>query len=167
MTTWLRRRITYANTTATLALIIALGGSAYAALRLPANSVGGAQIRTGAVSSRHIRDRSIRLSDLGASTRRALRDRPEYFAVVAPDGTFVHGNATRGGHTAAGSGIYTVGFAHSISRCAATATPTTSPATPTTPGHVTIADQRGEVQVRTFDASGAPTDLPFALIVTC
>ena len=34
-----RLRVTYANVTATLALFVALGGGAYAATALPANSV--------------------------------------------------------------------------------------------------------------------------------
>ena len=36
----IRDRLTYANVTATLALFIALGGSSYAALKLPRDSVG-------------------------------------------------------------------------------------------------------------------------------
>ena len=41
----LRSRLTYANVTATIALFLALGGGAYAASQLPANSVGTAQIK--------------------------------------------------------------------------------------------------------------------------
>jgi hypothetical protein len=43
-------RLTYANVTATIALFIALGGGAYAATKLPRNSVGSAQIKTGAIT---------------------------------------------------------------------------------------------------------------------
>jgi hypothetical protein len=42
-------RPTYANVVATLALFISLGGVSYAALTLPANSVGSRQLRGGAV----------------------------------------------------------------------------------------------------------------------
>jgi hypothetical protein len=42
-------RLTYANVVATLALFIALGGASYAAVVLPANSVGPKQLRSGAV----------------------------------------------------------------------------------------------------------------------
>jgi hypothetical protein len=45
----LRNGITYANLVATAALIFALGGVSYAALALPARSVGPAQLRPGAV----------------------------------------------------------------------------------------------------------------------
>ena len=44
----LRRRATFANVTSALALFVALGGTSYAAITLPADSVGSDQIRTGA-----------------------------------------------------------------------------------------------------------------------
>ena len=39
-----RGRLTHANVIASLALVVALGGTGYAALRLPRNSVGPAQM---------------------------------------------------------------------------------------------------------------------------
>src|SRR5262245_60429377 len=45
----LRVRPTYANVTATLALFVALGGTSYAALKLPANSVTSAQVKNGSL----------------------------------------------------------------------------------------------------------------------
>ncbi|MFT3865066.1 MAG: hypothetical protein QM729_12395 [Solirubrobacterales bacterium] len=47
----IRRRLTYANVIATLALFLAIGGGAYAATRLPKNSVGTAQLKKGAVTA--------------------------------------------------------------------------------------------------------------------
>jgi len=47
----LRTRLTYANVVATLALFVALGGTGYAALKLPRNSVGNKQIRAGSVTN--------------------------------------------------------------------------------------------------------------------
>ncbi len=44
-----RDSLSYANATATLALFIALGGASYAAVVLPPDSVGPAQIKPGAV----------------------------------------------------------------------------------------------------------------------
>lgn len=46
-----RPRITYANVTATLALVLALGGTSYAVSKLPPNSVGAPQLKRGAVSA--------------------------------------------------------------------------------------------------------------------
>ncbi len=47
----LRDKLTYANVMASAAVFIALGGSAYAALRVPPNSVGTRQIKAGAVTT--------------------------------------------------------------------------------------------------------------------
>jgi hypothetical protein len=43
-------RLSYANVTATLAVFLALGGGALAAVQLPKNSVGSAQLKAGAVT---------------------------------------------------------------------------------------------------------------------
>jgi hypothetical protein len=53
------RRLSYANVVATVALILALGGTSYAALKLPANSVGTKQIKKGAVTASKIRAGSL------------------------------------------------------------------------------------------------------------
>ncbi|MEP6954978.1 MAG: hypothetical protein ABI950_13045 [Solirubrobacteraceae bacterium] len=69
----LRHRLTYANVTATLALSIALGGTSYAAVQLPRNSVGTKQLRASSVGSREVRDRSLGVRDLSAAARASLR----------------------------------------------------------------------------------------------
>ncbi len=46
----IRSRLTYANVVASIALFLALSGGAYAAFKLPRNSVGAAQLRRGAVT---------------------------------------------------------------------------------------------------------------------
>jgi hypothetical protein len=48
------RQLSFANVIAALALFVALGGASYAAVSLPANSVGAKQIKTQAVSLRKI-----------------------------------------------------------------------------------------------------------------
>jgi hypothetical protein len=60
----LRRRLTYANVTASIALFIALGGTGYAALSLPRNSVKSQHIATGAVRSPDIRNSAVRGIDI-------------------------------------------------------------------------------------------------------
>lgn len=57
--------LTYANVVGTLALFIALGGVSYAAVKLPAKSVGTKQLRTGAVTSVKVRDGSLLAKDFG------------------------------------------------------------------------------------------------------
>jgi hypothetical protein len=49
----------YANVTATLALIVALGGTSYAAINLPANSVGSRQLKKRAVTNSKLRANAV------------------------------------------------------------------------------------------------------------
>ena len=55
----IRSAATYANVTATLALFIALGGGAYAATVLPANSVGPRQLKSNAVERGKIKNSAV------------------------------------------------------------------------------------------------------------
>jgi hypothetical protein len=64
MLTRLRPRLTFANVVSVLALFVALGGSAYAALSLPRNSVGSKQIRRNAVTSSKVKNHSLRARDV-------------------------------------------------------------------------------------------------------
>jgi hypothetical protein len=59
------------NGIAYLALFVALGGTSYAAIKLPANSVGPKQITKGAVTSVKIKDGSIATADLAAGALKA------------------------------------------------------------------------------------------------
>jgi hypothetical protein len=59
------------NAIAYLALFVALGGTSYAAIKLPANSVGTKQIKKGAVTSAKIKNGSITTADLAAGTLKA------------------------------------------------------------------------------------------------
>ena len=58
----LLQRLTYANVISTLALFVALGGGAYAAVKLPANSVTTKQIKPGAVKASDLGKGSVTLS---------------------------------------------------------------------------------------------------------
>lgn len=51
---------------ASLALIVALGGTSYAAIKLPKNSVGAKQIKSNAVTSAKIKNGSLRPTDFKA-----------------------------------------------------------------------------------------------------
>jgi hypothetical protein len=176
----LMSRLTYANVTATVALFIALGGTSYAALKLPRNSVGAAQIRAGAVGSRQLHDRSVLLRDLSVSARSSLKGASgpqgpqgpagpaavKYFASASSAGEFVRGNATSGGR-AGSPGSYVVGFSASVSACTFQATLGTTDASVAPAGRITVNDQGGRVGVQTYDAAGSPADLPFHLVVAC
>jgi hypothetical protein len=56
----------YANVVSTLALVVALGGTSYAAVELPKNSVGSKQLKTNAVTSSKVKDRTLRSKDFKA-----------------------------------------------------------------------------------------------------
>ena len=57
----LRSHLTYANVMATIAVFVALGGGAYAAIKLPANSVGTKQIKKKAVTPAKVAPATTRL----------------------------------------------------------------------------------------------------------
>lgn len=174
--------ISYANVMATLAVFIALGGSAYAVAQLPRNSVGAAQIKRNAVGTSELRNRAVRLSDISASARRSLlrgaKGAPgpagppgvAYHAAVNSGGTAVRGNATGFTHQG-GSGLYTLAFARDVSTCQATATLAAVQNGPTleqpTPGRVTVATSGANLAVSTFDVDGSVKDQPFNVIVVC
>src|SRR3954453_21723387 len=59
----IRSKLTYANVVATLALFLALGGGAYAAFKLPKNSVGSKQIKKNAVRTSKVKPGSLLAND--------------------------------------------------------------------------------------------------------
>lgn len=65
---FLRKRLTYANVVATLALFLALGGTSYAVTALPKNSVGTQQIKKNAVTGVKVKDGSLVAADFAAGT---------------------------------------------------------------------------------------------------
>ena len=150
-----RPRLTLANVVAILALFVALGGSSYAALQIPRNSVGTKHLKRNAVTSPKVKPGSLLLSDFGASQRSQLRGpagpqgpvgatgarglegprgatgpqgppAPRLWAAVLMDGTI---DDQSGGITAAhpSTGIWTVNFPRSWLGCVAVANPLVNP----------------------------------------
>jgi hypothetical protein len=58
---------------ACIALVVALGGTGYAAIKLPRNSVGNAQLKANAVTGAKVRDGSLAAKDFGGSLPRGTR----------------------------------------------------------------------------------------------
>ena len=58
------KHLSYANVASTLALVVALSGSAYAVTQLPAKSVGTPQLKDGAVTSKKVKNGGLRAEDL-------------------------------------------------------------------------------------------------------
>jgi hypothetical protein len=191
----LRRHLSYANVMATVAAFVALGGTSYAVVSLPRNSVGSRQIRSGAVGgselkarsvqSKHIRDRSIALRDLSLGARSALRGAQGAQGPQGPQGpgAATYGVAVnRAGQTKvslggsfgtshlSGDGVYDVAFGRDLTGCLAVASLSRVPGT--TPdaadnGEIVTSTTSTGVTVKTRNSAGSPTDLPFHLIVVC
>jgi hypothetical protein len=62
----------YANVMATIAVFLALGGGAYAALELPRNSVGRNQIKANAVNSAKVAPDTLTGADIDESSLGAV-----------------------------------------------------------------------------------------------
>jgi hypothetical protein len=62
----IRSRLTFANTMSLIAVFIALGGTGYAAVNLPRNSVGSRQIRNNAVTGGKVKNGSLEAGDFKA-----------------------------------------------------------------------------------------------------
>jgi hypothetical protein len=93
-----RRHLTYANVMATVAVFIALGGSAYAGITLSRNSVKSVHIANGQVRSADIRNGSVRLEDLSRAARAGLKgERGAAGAAGAPGAAGAAGAAGRDG----------------------------------------------------------------------
>jgi hypothetical protein len=60
--------LSYANVMSTVAVFIALGGSAYAAVKLPPNSVGTKQLKAGAVTAPKVAKHSLTGAQIRSST---------------------------------------------------------------------------------------------------
>ena len=79
----------YANVTATLALVVALGGTAYASATLAAHSVGTKQLKKGAVTSSKVKNFSLTYKDFRGGQLGLI----EGYVHVKADGTVDEANS--------------------------------------------------------------------------
>ncbi len=70
----LRPRFTYANVVSTLCLFLLLGGGAYAAAKLPANSIGTKQLKNNAVTAVKIKNGTISGSKINLASLGTVPD---------------------------------------------------------------------------------------------
>jgi hypothetical protein len=63
-----RKRLSFANVASAIALFVALGGTSYAAVTLPSNSVGRAQIKTGGVGKSEVGSNTVGSSEIRGSS---------------------------------------------------------------------------------------------------
>jgi hypothetical protein len=141
-----------------LAFLVALSGTAYAAIKLPANSVGTKQIKNGAVT----------LTKISASAQQGLK--PRAWAVVKADGTILASSGITGtvGHHY--TGIYDLTLAHSAANCAAVATNNPDVGSYTTGGvaQAYISTTTIEVEMQYFNGTDfSLSDESFSVVVYC
>ena len=119
-----RPRPTYANVVATLALVVALGGTSYAAAQLPRNSVGSKQLKAQAVTP----------AKLSPATRTLALRGPVSPAVVSGGMTGLPSVIVGGNTQLRRGGLY------GLAQATGTAEPATlSPAVPVRARHLSVA----------------------------
>jgi hypothetical protein len=136
-----------------LALLLALGGTAYAV-----NTVRSVDIVDGAVRSVDIRNGGVVTADIAAAS---LGRSPRLWAQVGPAGN-VSGSAGGVTATQADPGEYTVTFPRDVSGCALSVTPY---ATGAVMSSYTV--DTSQVTVFTFDSSGTAFDIGFDVVAVC
>lgn len=123
------RRLSYANVTASVALFVALGGTSYAAIKLPINSVGTIQLKSKAVTKAKIapnavdgskvRDGSLTGADIGgklpaAITADQLANVQRLSAPGASDPAPANGVNTKAATASCPAGTFVVGGGASL-----------------------------------------------------
>ena len=156
------------NAIALLALFVALGGTSYAALNLPAGSVGTRQLHNGAVTGKKLANGSVGPAKFDG---RAIGGSVRHWAHVSQTARVLGGSK---GARASGGPIFSVSWGDQFSsRCGAVVTPAgsagVSPIADTT-GVAVIQPGTGHgstvVNVTTY-VGGAAIAAPFFVAVVC
>ena len=179
------RRPRHATVVAYLALFVALGGTGYAAMKLPKNSVGSKQIKSNAVRSGKVKNRSLLAKDFkagqlpkgpkGAQGDRGLPGTPatRLWVAVNAAGTIVRRSSpaiTMDADSDPKFGEYIVDFGRDVSACVATATIADQSTSESMNGRIQVFRRSAnKIYVDTETSSGADVDgaRPFALVVFC
>jgi hypothetical protein len=185
----IRNRASFSNVMATIAMFVGVGGTSYAAITLPRNSVGqrqlqagavGAQeVKRGAIASRAIKNGAVRLRDLSSGTKAALAGKPGPPGPPGEAAVALRAAITSAGEPIAGNsnGVAPVppnkrlvAFSRDLTGCVPTATLARNAGGATVnpgPGRIVVAIENNRVAVETFRPDGTPDFLPFNLVVAC
>jgi hypothetical protein len=173
MREWRSRRPSPSMIVAMLALIVALGGTAYAAQRINGGAIQKQTIGGGKLKQKTLTGFQINVNKLG-TVPTAKRASHTYWAVVnnpASPGNATLARASDEGMTAVeGNGAVAVTFPQNISVCANVAGRDNAGTTVPGPGYaqtnVSPANPNA-IEVRTRDEKGAAEDADFHLLVVC
>jgi hypothetical protein len=184
-----RKHANYSNIVASLALFVAIGGTSYAAIALPKDSVGkrqlksravgSSELRRASVGSRAIKNGGIEAIDLSAATKASLHGAQGPQGPPGPAAVSLRAAINAASLPVAGSPVGTsstapnktfVSFQRSVAGCVPVASLARNaggpPADPTA-GRIVVAIEGTRVAVQTYRSDGAPAFLPFNLIVAC
>lgn len=152
-----------------IALFVALGGTSYAALSLPAGSVGTRQLHNGAVTASKLANGSVTPAKLDGH---ALGGSVRHWAQVNGDGTIASSSGHARDNGVARDGDYVITWSDGFSsRCGAIATPQggsglLSPSAGTANTHI-VGQHPTVVWVTTYNAQAKPSPAAFSLAVIC
>jgi len=171
---WLRRRRpSPAMITAALALVVALGGTAYATQTINGGAIKKQTIGGGKLKHKTLTGFQINTNKLG-TVPAAKRAAHTYWAVVdnpANPGNAVLARASDAGIGASeGGGAVTVAFPQNVSGCADVAGRNNAGTSVPNPGYAqtnSSAANPNAIEVHTRDKEGKNEDADFHLIVVC
>jgi hypothetical protein len=165
---------------ALVALFVAMGGSAYAAMVITSgdiknNTIRSRDVRNGGLigkdmGANRVGGRAIKESTLGTVTSALVAEGSTHFAVVNQGGQQVRGRGTTS-VARTGPGRYQAIFNRDVRSCAYVGTiggPTA--AAPPNNGQITVsslASNVNGVDIRTTGANGNDANKPFHLVVLC
>ena len=153
-----RPRLSYANIMSTIAVFIALGGVSWAAISIPRNSVGPAQLKRGAVDSVRVKDKSLLAKDIKPGqvfAPRAWAARVAESAEIGSSFTDVSAIYVPAGDLTATVSTTLVRWSLAPTAVCQLAGTTATPGSGTVAQGVTLKDAAGSTPVRPFSLTSA------------
>lgn len=168
-----KRRPAPATVISVIALMVALGGTGYAAQRIHGGAIKKQTIGGGKLKKNTLTGFQIRENKLG-EVKRAKRASHTYWAVVhnpaGPKNAVMPRASDSGFSVTEAGGFVTVAFPRNVNNCAHLAARNNAGTAVPSAGYAQTRSSpasAGAIEVRTRDAKGANEDADFHLIVIC